>query len=205
MWIPRCGSSGLESDFYLHQLSNCFPIDTLLTVLLQTLCIIWGGSWSLPLLFMLLLLNVIGRMLWSRRTGAQAISQTKALKYKTFSPEMVCGQATKGRLVLLELLLVPCSFSVRLGAGFDTIYGGGERESCDPYPWDAFPLGHHRPYALISWFEVMPICRVEPMPLPSPGGNLRVSTLMTVWGQCSSEPLGDSFGVNETNTLCKKI
>lgn len=132
--IPGCGSSGLESDFYLQQLSNCFPINTLLTVLLQTLCVIKGGILSLSLLFMLLQLNVIGRRLWSRRTGTQAISQIKASKYRTFSPEMVCGQ---GRLVLLELLVVPCSFSVWRGGGFHTTCGG-RRESCDPCSWDAF-------------------------------------------------------------------
>lgn len=143
-------------------------------------------------------------MLWSRRTGTQAISWLKALKYRTYSPEMVCGQGTKGGLVCpgavngsMQLFYMTWSWFCHHPQWW------WERESCDPYSWDAFPLGHHRNHALILWFEVMPNCRVGPMPLPSPGGNLRVSTLMTVGGHCTREPLGESFGVNEANALCR--
>lgn len=38
------------------------------------------------------------------------------------------ANALKEGLCVLELLLVPCSFSVRPGAGFDSICSAGERE-----------------------------------------------------------------------------
>lgn len=113
---------------------------------------------------------------------------------------MVCGQGTKGRLVGPGAVTVPCSFMCQLELVLTPSAVMVREKSCDPYSWGAFPLEHQRGHALNLWFGVMPICRVEPMPLPSAGGNLRVSTLMAVGGHCSSEPLGESFGVNETYT-----
>lgn len=145
-------------------------------------------------------------MLWSRRTGTQAISWIKAPKYRTFSPEKVRGQCTKRRLVCPGVVTGSMQlFSTTWSRFWQHLQWWWEREGCDPYSWDAFPLGHHRNHAQISWFEIMPICRVGLRLLPSPGGNQRVSTLTTVWGHCSSEPLGESFGVNETNTLCRGV